>query len=141
MTCTSRRWPRFSGRSSELAKSLIRKAKARYWTAFASERHRNRTPRFAACESASPTKIPTACSRLVLAAFFGLGLAGCEQQVRDPNRPIVARVVRGPSNEMDLWRDRETGCEYISYTGSSGLTPRLDANGRPICRNTAGGGR
>lgn len=67
MTSTSRRWPRFSGRSSDLAKWLINKAKAAIGRAFAEERYGNRTPTFPFCASASPTKTLTACSLGVLA--------------------------------------------------------------------------
>ena len=67
MTSTSRRWPRFSGRSSELAKFLIRKAKALCRAAFAAERYGNKLPRISAQTTGSPTKIPIAGSGLVLA--------------------------------------------------------------------------
>lgn len=33
-----------------------------------------------------------------------------------------------------LWVDPETNCEYIGGASSAALTPRLDRNGKHICR-------
>lgn len=119
MTCTSRRWRRSSEPSSELAKSLICKAKARYWFALASEHYGNRTPRFAACESASPTKIPTACSwgvpawRLALGSLVAASLAGCGAT------PISKAQTGNPEVEAGLIA-RIEGCNlYRIYDNGS----------------------
>lgn len=34
---------------------------------------------------------------------------------------------------MKLTTDAETGCQYLSVAGG-GITPRLDANGKQICK-------
>lgn len=44
----------------------------------------------------------------------------------------------GRRSGMQLYVDYETGCEYLSGSnlfGSAGITPRLNPEGRQICRN------
>lgn len=36
-------------------------------------------------------------------------------------------------SDLKVYTDHRTGCQYIG-TGSGGLTPRLDANGKQICQ-------
>jgi hypothetical protein len=54
---------------------------------------------------------------LVLAA-----LAGCTQRT---GNSISDRV-----NDPHLLVDHQTGCEYLSAPGSSGITPRIAADGK-----------
>lgn len=37
---------------------------------------------------------------------------------------------------MALYTDAGTGCQYLGASG--GLTPRLDASGKPMCTSTGG---
>ncbi|MFN3582809.1 DUF6440 family protein [Phenylobacterium sp.] len=41
-------------------------------------------------------------------------------------------------DDVETWRDPQTGCQYLLFADGNleagGMTPRLDANGLPICR-------
>lgn len=41
----------------------------------------------------------------------------------------------GGSSGLVIYTDNLTGCQYLGI-GISAVTPRLDAQGRPICRGT-----
>lgn len=70
-------------------------------------------------------------------------LAGCDKldtamQAAPINTATVegnVRGRRGGGEEIRVWRDPETGCQYLVWerrrTGS--MTPRLKADGRPLC--------
>jgi len=58
------------------------------------------------------------------ALFFLVLLAGCAKDDSDPPDGISGMVV---------YHDHLTGCEYLA-SGHGGITPRLDANGKQVCR-------
>lgn len=61
-------------------------------------------------------------------------LVGCSQSI-DANKETVIKEHRTYDNfKIALWVDPETKCEYIGGSSSSALTPRLDRNGKHICR-------
>ncbi|MEB9975435.1 DUF6440 family protein [Bacillus cereus] len=44
-------------------------------------------------------------------------------------------VVEGPSGEITIFKDKETGCQYM-HTGAAGgpmITPVLNQDGKPYC--------
>ena len=51
-----------------------------------------------------------------------------------PSNPLDAtdNHVTGSRSGMRILVDHGTGCQYLRATGG-GLTPRLDAQGKPIC--------
>lgn len=84
---------------------------------------------------------------------IGLLLAGCSVEESKPtptptptptpapngNFMLVSfDPIKMPENYNDIAifvvRDRETGCEYTSRTGDVALTPRLNSDGRQICK-------
>lgn len=44
-------------------------------------------------------------------------------------------VETGERSDMSVFTDHGTGCQYLARW-LSGLTPRLDQNGNPMCKNT-----
>lgn len=36
--------------------------------------------------------------------------------------------------DLYVYEDRLTGCQYLSITGGTGVTPRMAADGKQICR-------
>ncbi len=79
----------------------------------------------------------------VLCLLAAPALAGCDKfdssfQAAPINASTVDGNVRGRRSggeEIRVWRDPETGCQYLVWerrrTGS--MTPRLKADGRPMC--------
>lgn len=53
-------------------------------------------------------------------------LGGCEMRVEQQDQ--VSDV-----SMMEVYADHQTGCQYLRPRGYSGLTPRLDSDGRPMC--------
>lgn len=83
------------------------------------------------------TRILRAVVTLGMLNVLLLMCAGCSQEKFD-----ALRVERSQSTaqynskfpeEITVYRDSETGCEYAS-TGTRGLTPRMGENGKQICR-------
>lgn len=72
-------------------------------------------------------------------------LAGCEKLSSEfQSAPIKAttiegkvRTARGGGEEVRVWRDPETGCEYLLWEGKrkGSMTPRLTSDGRPMCKS------
>ena len=46
------------------------------------------------------------------------------------------RGTRNRGEQVRVWRDPETGCQYLIWQSRrhGGVTPRLTADGRPMCR-------
>ncbi|WP_434659784.1 DUF6440 family protein [Paenibacillus polymyxa] len=79
--------------------------------------------------------IITAC---ICSAF--LTLTACSY---DPiEQTMETKKDRQPSEEKTyidqdwIFVDKETGCEYLRSTYDSPFTPRLNADGVPMCKNT-----
>lgn len=51
-------------------------------------------------------------------------LSGCHARTDD----------RGDAYDPVLYRDRVTGCEYLSTGNTASLTPRMGADGKQVCR-------
>jgi hypothetical protein len=67
-------------------------------------------------------------------------LAACD---RIESKPINAATVEGKirsartgGEEVRVWRDPETGCQYLLWERRQrgAMTPRLAPDGRPICK-------
>ena len=77
----------------------------------------------------------TAYGVLGLAA---IAIAGCTDN-RPEGRKLTKKGEAGISAEVLIWSDPETTCEYLIYdrksgsAGMGGITPRLDAQGEPMC--------
>ncbi len=78
-----------------------------------------------------------------LALAFVFVLAGCEERApgTNPARDAVERSsytspasIGGTVGEVPIVTDLDTGCQYLGYVGH-GITPRLDSQGVPICRD------
>lgn len=71
------------------------------------------------------------------ASVLTVVLAGCGNNnnftptTKDDNKAEY-RIHRNSSSA--LWIDPETKCEYIGGSVSAAMTPRLDRNGKHICR-------
>lgn len=47
---------------------------------------------------------------------------------------VIDKVETLLPHDVRVYRDTETGCEYVgSYRKRAALTPRLGADGRPMC--------
>lgn len=55
-------------------------------------------------------------------------LAGCDSRYGTAN----GTDLRDP----EVYLDRDTGCEYLTTHHDVGLMPRVDRNGKHVCRNT-----
>lgn len=44
----------------------------------------------------------------------------------------------GKRSGLTLYTDHRTGCQYIQGSIFGGITPRLDANGKPMCAKKEG---
>lgn len=76
---------------------------------------------------------------LFLLVMVALICTGCRKEGLDDIRrgqQISAREYNKMPNEITVFRDSETGCEYAG-TGNRGVTPRMDADGKQICRQPA----
>lgn len=51
----------------------------------------------------------------------------------EPRRDVVEVRVEGASPDLVDWTDPATGCTYLVHR-LGGVTPRLNAAGRPLCR-------
>lgn len=58
-------------------------------------------------------------------------LSGCER-----SENIQKKLDSQFGWSMTVWKDKDTGCEYIVYSGyqQGGITARYDSEGKPICR-------
>ena len=66
----------------------------------------------------------------------GLFLLACIGVVSSSNEPPLDATddhVTGARSQMRILVDHGTGCQY-QKTASGGLTPRLDAQGKPMCK-------
>jgi len=61
----------------------------------------------------------------VIVAFSATMLTGC-------NSPAATST--GATWEPSVWRDTETGCEYLSPRDARAITPRMDRAGKQICK-------
>lgn len=79
----------------------------------------------------SPWRSPTAWLVAALIVTVLLSVAGCEGS---PAQPAKADQKPVPSfYSVSLYTDPDTGCEYLAqYRG--GITPRLDRNGKQVCK-------
>lgn len=63
-----------------------------------------------------------------LIVLLALALSGCERaSVKDAE---AAETTHSPT----VYRDRETGCEYVAGEVNSPLYPRMGRDGKQICR-------
>lgn len=70
-------------------------------------------------------------------------LAGCDgliTQAEPLNTTTVegkVRTRRAGGEEVRVWRDPATGCQYLLWERRrmGSITPRLTADGRPMCRS------
>lgn len=80
---------------------------------------------------------------LALCLVGATPLAGCDRldSSFEP-APIKTATVEGKvrsrrtgGEEVRVWRDPETGCQYLLWERKhrGGMTPRLAADGRPMC--------
>ena len=69
-----------------------------------------------------------------------VALAGCDQMQSEPINATTVdgkiRSRRAGGEEVRVWRDPETGCQYLLWERRQrgAMTPRLAADGKPICR-------
>ena len=67
-------------------------------------------------------------------------LAGCDKIESEPINATTVdgkiRSRRAGGEEVRVWRDPETGCQYLLWERRQrgAMTPRLDPDGKPICR-------
>jgi hypothetical protein len=67
--------------------------------------------------------------RARFALLLAMLVAGCEKtQAEAPT--LFSTEIKGPYELVAV--DHETGCQYIE-TGNSGLYPRLNSHGKPMC--------
>jgi hypothetical protein len=68
---------------------------------------------------------------LIVMVIFTLAgsLAGCRKRPEVAAAEDQQRIDEVPSSSVLIFNDRETGCQYLTPTGSGGLTPRIAADG------------
>lgn len=78
---------------------------------------------------------------LALAMLFtSTALAGCAQRQsqadQETGQPVTGYVADFGEDGMTIWKDPETGCEYIVWASykKGGITARLNSDGSPRCR-------
>jgi hypothetical protein len=82
---------------------------------------------------------------LVLSCLAGaVLLSGCDQwgssfqtaPIKTDNVEGKMRGRRGGGEQVRVWRDPGTGCQYLIWESRrrGGMTPRLTSDGRPMCR-------
>lgn len=86
-------------------------------------------------------------SRLARIAVLAgtIALAGCDTfDSSFRSAPINATTVEGKvrsrragGEEVRVWRDPETGCQYLLWERRQrgSMTPRLGPDGRPVCKS------
>lgn len=81
--------------------------------------------------------IITAC---ICSAFLTLtACSSIKNDQNDPNAQAMQTVKDRQPRSIDqdtIFVDKETGCEYLRSTYDSPFTPRLNADGVPMCKNT-----
>lgn len=71
-------------------------------------------------------------TKLIAVAALGL-VAAAPPQPTEVVAPILTEYTNARGNHiLSVWRDPETGCEYI--LGTNEATPRLKPDGLPLCR-------
>lgn len=70
----------------------------------------------------------------VIALVFGCMLGVLYISNNAQASSSVARWSIDDDQYAYIFRDIETGCEYISGSNTAAYTPRLDRNGKQICR-------
>lgn len=74
---------------------------------------------------------------LFLVVIVALVCAGCGQkrwdEIEKESNKLRAESNKNTIEEVSAYRDSETGCEYVG-NGGRGLTPRMAAGGKQICR-------
>ena len=71
---------------------------------------------------------------VVVGAAIALGIAALGPAGGgEPSPYRIVRVYEGSSSQLGVWHDLDTGCQYLSYRKESGLTPRLNVDGTPLC--------
>lgn len=64
----------------------------------------------------------------LVGACLGVALSSCEQRGARDDTDGAER------SGMSLFTDRGTGCQYLAARYSGGITPRLDAQGKHVCK-------
>ena len=73
---------------------------------------------------------------LIISAMLVLVLMWAWQKIFDNGRDSTdEQTPRGERSGITLYTDYGTGCEYLSIGGDA--IPRLDANGKHICKKVA----
>lgn len=67
-----------------------------------------------------------------LAFIVGIVAAACNPY--DDTDPTVREWWGRSRSGLALYTDHKTGCQYVKAGLFGGITPRLDEQGRPICR-------
>lgn len=62
---------------------------------------------------------------LFVAAVMLASISGCQPRVGDKSPTAYDPV---------LYIDTETGCHYLATRSTNALTPRMDRNGKQVCR-------
>lgn len=80
---------------------------------------------------------------LALCFWGAVMLAGCDQQgspfqsetIKTTTLEGKVRGVRSGGEQVRVWRDPETGCQYLLWERRSlgNMTARLNPEGRPLC--------
>lgn len=65
--------------------------------------------------------------------YFAFGVINLLLQSPDDTDPPD-----GSLSGLRVFTDNRTGCQYLKAGSDGGLTPRLDENGRPMCRRAPG---
>ncbi|WP_370655243.1 DUF6440 family protein [Sphingomonas aurea] len=80
-------------------------------------------------------------SALAFSGFIAVALTACDKFDAAPiNATTVegkVRSARAGGEEVRVWRDPETGCQYLLWERRQrgAMTPRLAPDGRPICKS------
>ncbi len=94
------------------------------------------------CDPGGATKLARAT--LMFCLLGTALLAGCDKMGSTfQSAPISTTTVEGKTRsarrggeEVRVWRDPDTGCEYLLWERRQrgSMTPRLKPDGRPMCR-------
>ena len=71
--------------------------------------------------------------RIAVALPLLVVLGGCEFRVQTAPKERNTTALLLPDDLAYVWRDPDTGCEYLSGSIHSAMTPRLDRRGNQVC--------
>jgi len=71
---------------------------------------------------------------IAVGAAIAFGIAATKPAGSGAPAPYrIFRVYDGTISQLGVWHDLDTGCQYLSYRKETGLTPRLNIDGSPLC--------